>query len=185
MNKRNVFTAMGIVFSFVIAVGGWALTSMLINTKSDALMSGTGYVTVNPPPVTTPQTPKEDPHDSERRLTEAEMARVLFNWESDGLEQPHEPMEGQLTMEQAIDASRAVLIEWGEAGIIPAGWERYENVRAWLCQILPNGRRDLLDPVFSYWTVSLASQDTRAVLTVNAVTGRIWKANLSFNPELF
>ena len=182
--KRNLYTGMGIVLSFSIAIGGWALTSMLIDNKSDALMSMTGYVTVNPPPITTPSQTDDDPADGLPaewpRLTEVEMARILINWESTGHERPHEPMEGQLNMEQAIDAADACLAEWGKTGLLPVEWETYESVRASLCQNLPEGRRDMLDPVYSYWIISLANQDTRTVLTINAVTGQIWKASLSF-----
>ena len=37
-SKQIVFTAMGVTLSFVIAIGGWALTSTLIDKRSDALL---------------------------------------------------------------------------------------------------------------------------------------------------
>ena len=182
LRLNNIYTGLGIILSFAIAVGGWTLTRRLIDNRSDALMSQAGYQTVNPPTVATPahnDDGEEDGSLSERpRLTVAEMARILINWESTDRERPHEPMEGQLSMEEAIDAADACLIEWGEAGLL--AWETYENVRAYLCQNLPEDRADMLDPVYSYWTVSLSDQNLRATLTINAVTGQIWKASLSF-----
>ena len=183
--KRGIYTGLGIAASFAIAVGGWSLTRLLIDKRSDALMSQTGYQTVNPPPVATPKSvdngDNDNPPTKRPRLTEAEMARVLVNWESTDREIPHEPMEGQLSMEDAIDAADACLAEWGKVGLLPAQWETYENVRARLCQNLPEDwrDRDLLDPVYSFWTVSMSAENIRATLTINAVTGQIWKASLS------
>ena len=181
--KRGIYTGLGIAASFAIAVGGWALTNWLIENRSAALMSQTGYETVNPPPVATPALDEDSTEDyppPERPLlTEAEIARVLLNWESVGREWPHEPIEGQLGMEEAIGAADDCLAEWGEAGVV--AWGTYENARAYLCQNLPEDwrGRDILDPVYSYWVVSLSAENIRATLTINAVTGQIWKASLS------
>ena len=184
--KHNLYTGLAILLSFTIAVGGWELTRLLIDNRSDALMSQSGYQTVNPPAIATPsQTQTDDgeedgPSQKRPRLTETEMARILINWESPDQERPHEPMEGQLSMEEAIDAADAYLAEWGKAGLFPTAWETYEVARAYLCQNLPEGRGDLLDPALSYWTVSLSDQNLRATLTINAVTGQVWKASFSF-----
>ncbi|MCL2060641.1 MAG: hypothetical protein FWH01_16575 [Oscillospiraceae bacterium] len=47
--RQIIYTAAGLALSLAIAVGGWALTSMLIDIKSDALLSTTGTVYIDVP----------------------------------------------------------------------------------------------------------------------------------------
>lgn len=185
-SKQNLYTVVGVALSFVIAFGGWALTSELINRKADALLSVTGSVKVpTAPPTGTGEKPGDSDEETDYvwpKLTESEIVAVLQNWEAGGRERPHEPTEGQLSMEQAIDAGRTGLFYFSEQGIIPAELLDNSKINAYLYEYQPSGQgTGLLDPFYSYWTVSFSGESMDVSLTINAVTGQIWKADLSFS----
>jgi len=54
MIKKNVLTVAGIILSLIIAVGGWILTSHLINMKSYRLLSETTSFSVEIPRIESP-----------------------------------------------------------------------------------------------------------------------------------
>lgn len=192
MNKQNVYTIMGIALSFIIAVGGWVLTSALIDRKSDALLSATGITRVNVLPIE-PRAPVnqdgsgvDDSLIEQPKLTNEEIIKVLQNWQSEDCDRiAHEPVEGQLSMEQAIEIGKAGLSYYNEQGIIPVELLEYENAKigAHLFENQPGGQTTLslypaLDPYYSYWSVSFSNELMDTVLTINAVTGQIWIADI-------
>jgi len=195
MNKQKIYTGIGIALSLLIAIGGWLLTSALIDKKSDALLSLTGITTIDAPGIMSTPGITENADDrshnspmSERPvLTEQQIYEILQNWESSGNEKPHEPKEGQLNMEQAIAAGKTGLTYFSEQGIIPvelAGY-KYDKTNAYLCQNLIDGQAQFLDSVYSYWTVTFTSEQMSANLIINAVTGQIWKASMTiFNENI-
>jgi len=198
MNKQKGYTAMGIALSFLIAVGGWTLTSMLIDKKSDALLSATGSIRIDTPSAISP-TPV-DQGDSgieellrERpKLTEDEIIKILQNWESSDSDRiAHEPTGEQLSMEQAIKIGEAGLSYFSEQGVIFVEPHEYENAKisAYLVENQPRGQNTLsrnlaLHPYYSYWSVSFSNERMNTVLTINAVTGQIWIADITVHSAI-
>jgi hypothetical protein len=164
---------------------------MLIDIKSDTLLSANGLTPVYAPAVTAPNLPNSDDGrgvtgddtSSERPLfSEVEIARILLNWETDGEGQLHEPIEGQLGMEQAIDRGKDGLAYFYEQGVIPEELLAYEKTSAYLCQKRPgDGGSQALSPYYSYWMLSFTGENGYIMLTLNAVTGQIWKLELKVN----
>jgi hypothetical protein len=191
MAKQNLLTILGIALSFIIAIGGWGLTSMLIDIKSDTLLSENGLTPVHAPAALSPTPP--DPDDvrdvtggdtlGERPLfSEVEIARILLNWETDGEEQLHEPIKGQLDMEQAIARGEDGLAYFYDQGVIPEELLAYEKTSAYLCQKRPgDGKSQALSPDYSYWVLSFTGKNGYLMLTLNAVTGQIWRLELKSN----
>lgn len=185
MRKQNIFTVIGIALSFVIAVGGWWMTSELLDRKENDLLSVTGSVHVDTP-TPLPIADEKNPDNYEEvipvwpTLKETEIFNALINWEADGEERPHEPAEGQLNMEQAIDAGKAGLYYFSEQGIIPVGLLEYDVTNAYLCEKLPRGQdAQSLSPYYSYWFITFSSEKMSATLTLNAASGQIWKAKIT------
>ena len=191
--RQNIITIACIVLSFVIAIGGWSMTKMLIDIKSDALLSETGITYIDVPSRTENldnNTDNSIAEQAQRTLTAQEIYEVLYNWEAPGSERAHEPAETQLNMEQAIEAAKSSLMYFVELGIFPADIfeSEYEKTNAYLCQnhVSVQGA-PFLDPIYSYWTVTLTCERFDATLIINAVSGQIWKANIviSSYTELF
>ena len=191
MNKQKTFTAAGIALSFIIAIGGWGLTSMMIDRKSEALLSVTGitYVDVPPQPTSINHDTENSTLQERQTLTDEDIYNVLLNWEASGNERAHEPTDTQLSMEQAIEAAKSGLEYFGEQGVIPIKIfeQEFEKINAYLCQNQTVGQAsEFLDPIYSYWTVVLTGESTHATLVLNAVTGQIWSADIVISsPDAF
>lgn len=182
MNKQNLYTVLGIALSFIIAVGGWTLTSALIDRKSDALLSATESVKFNMQ--ATIEQGDEETHHNFPTLSEGEIAKIILSWESIIEERPHEPVEGQLNMEQAIEAGKAGLSYFYEQDIISGELLEYAKTSAYLCEKQPSGQENhTLNPYYSYWTVTFSSENKRATLVIHAMTGQIWQAVVSGDIE--
>ena len=59
-------------------------------------------------------------------FTEEQIHEILQNWESSVSEKPHNPIEGQLPMEQAIAVGKADLAFFCEQGIFPVRLAAYK-----------------------------------------------------------
>ncbi len=192
MLKRNIYTAIGMVLSLGLAFGGWNVTKALLVRKENALFSSTGAIKINMPAAEQgdiDNRPDEEAEEPIReKLTEDEMIKVLRNWESGESEWPHEPMGEQINMEQAIDAGEMWLSAFSELGVIPEELRTYEydKISAVLCEKQPGDERtQVLELFYSYWTVSFSNKKMKAELTINAVTGQIWKAVIySYLPDI-
>jgi len=192
---------MGIILSFVIAIGGWVLTSTLIDMRSDALLSASGITLMNAPDARLPEssissTAVDDPNveapmlpdyaqnTDGPTLSENEIISIIKNLESPTIERLHEPSAGQITMEQAIESGQAWCSVFSESGIIPAELFNWEDMRinAYLSQRLPLDQSEqFLNPIYSYWTVTYSSVYMDTNLDINAVTGKVLKANIALH----
>ncbi|MDR3052261.1 MAG: hypothetical protein LBU48_00165 [Coriobacteriales bacterium] len=196
MNKRNLLTALGIVLSLLIAGGGWLLTSTLINRESDALLSAT-VITPLDVLAATPAGEQNDapaaadgtkPLEERPRLSPAEINAILSYWNLANEERLHEPFGTQLSMEQAIEAAQTGLSSLAKQGALPAALLEtpFEKPFAYLAQKFGapaeaasrTPKPEMLDPSYSYWTVTLTNEDMGAFLVINAVTGQIWLADI-------
>ena len=192
-NKQKIFTAMGVILSFVIAIGGWALTSRLIDMKSDELLSASGVIWIGAPDSTSsgapnPTVTQNDPNPSAGlpMVTEHDMVTILRNWESPGREKPHEPTAEQISMDETIAAGEAALASFGSQGFIPIDLLSIDKTKtaAYLSQNLPPSQEgQFLAPIYSYWTVALTGEAMGVTVMINAVTGEIWNINLQINPN--
>jgi len=173
MNKQILYTILGIILSFVIAIGGWLITRALINIQADELLSVSETILINMPPDTGREVISHEPPI----LTADEIIRILKNWEINGPEKPHEPMGEQISMGQAIEIGRAGLLHFGD--IIPLEMLGVTHTSAYLCQKMERGQENFLDPMYSYWTVTFSGDFVVATFTINSVTRQIWNVELS------
>ena len=204
MLKRRLFTAAGVVSSFIIAAGGWFLTDALINKKTGALLSVKGVTRIDAPseialepfePVKTDEPrdlyPIGQP-DGALLITsngvEINFADIIKNFEAIGNETLHDPASGQISMTEAIEAGDAFLSAFRAYGMFRADLLLYERAKtnAYLCQNITPGRSGFLDPVYSYWTVTFRGGETQgftlideAKIIINASTGLVICAEIS------
>ena len=186
MNRRNFFTAMGIFISFAIAIGGWIITSRLMDIRSDMLMTTTGVTPIAMPVAAQPPLGDTDENIYVRPLlTEDEIASILQNWEAIGREIPHEPTAEQITMEEAINIAQdwlnLISVEFQLFGYM----DYFESPTARLSQNQQRGGPPFLPPSYSYWTVQFNSPLMRATMIINAVEGQVWKTEISANPWFY
>jgi len=173
MSKRFAFTVIGLILSFAIALGGWAITSWLIDIESYRLLSGTTSFTIDTPSLEPLTMYEEDDHNDIRfGLTTSEMVSVLQNREEMFNRRAHEPVPGQIDMETAIIVGRTAIFFLTEQNILPT--IGFTNTGAYLIQNISPGE-PFLPLRYSNWTVFFSNDDIHVSIVVNSVTGQIWE----------
>lgn len=179
MTKKKVITIGGIFLAFVIAVGGLFVMQGMIQKKSDVLLSETGSIKATLP---AEETGENTDNLEKAALSESELIQVLKSMENGTEEQPHEPTQGQISMEQAIKQSK----EWADDFYLKylteddSGTLDYIKVSPKLCmkqddEITVNGSEVL----YSYWTVALETDKFEMKIVMNAVTSQVLRATVS------
>ena len=187
MRKKNIRTVIGVTLSIAIAIGGWFLTSNLIEIKLDKLIPITLHVATNtldntPADMTSiiPNNTEDDFTPAQYNLYENEIVSILENWDSSGRETPHEPTSEQLNMEQAIETGKEWLHFISGLHIFPDEWLHFSDARAYLFQnVLTEQNGGLLPPVYSYWKVTFTNESMNINMVINAVTGQVWKTDMN------
>ncbi|MFP3154660.1 hypothetical protein LQZ18_09585 [Lachnospiraceae bacterium ZAX-1] len=150
MHKKFLPTFFGILLTFLIAIGAWALTYKLLAQSEDSLFAKHG--TVNN------ATPDSIASNSdEQRLSVSEMATVLQNWNSVWNAYLHNPENGQINMERAIQIAENGLSTINMQEILPTEFYK-EDVKtgAMLYENRETNNVDaVLAPGYSYWAVTL------------------------------
>ncbi len=120
--------------------------------------------------------------DGERyTLTAVQVRAAAERWNKRLGEILHDPVEGQISMEEAVQEGEEWLISMrtgeGEAQGTEDG---LKFVKAALGVGIQKGSsRVPLEPYYSFWTVHFSGSYTDAVLYLNAVTGRVWRAEIT------
>jgi len=199
MIKKYALTAVGMILAFAIAIGGWVLTSRLIDIEADRMLYETMSFAVE-----TPALPATEPvymhHDSEEihaveplSLTSDEIVSIIRNWnwiEHLGYWSPvtgmwresvyarwHEPSAEQITMLQAIEAAREMQAFLHERNILPRG-VFHASPRVYLRQNVPPGD-PFLPPGYSFWTINFTNEYVDVRFIINALTGQVWDVEIN------
>lgn len=181
VNKQTVFTALGIAAAFAIAIGGWLLTNELLDRNENALLSATGKVQVRLPPEN--EVPDaSDPGSGRETLSYEEIHDALLDWQTEGKVGLGDPVAGQLSMEEAVEAALSGIAHFSEFGISPEGLYRDSKVSAYLYWSMTENEELSLaaDPAGAFWDVNLESGDFSAKVLVQATTGQPWEMVLWF-----
>ena len=175
---RAAVNLTGILSAFAIALGGLLLVQSRLKLEQERLLEGGGLVEL-------PQTGTSDPAGSVEVppygfLPEDDLLQVVHSLVQKEEIKPHEPLEGQLTMLQAIDCGK----NWLEEFFLPyftscdlSANEYWIDCYLWTPETA--GADPETSPWLSCWTVSLSSQKIDASLTLSAVSGQILDASIS------
>lgn len=125
----------------------------------------------------------EDSEDTLQQLTVEQMEAVISYRANATDEVLHDPVTGQISMEEAFTCGERWLVEMGfleEKGHsrtlsrrASLGIRKYRKVSS-----VP------MEPYYSFWTVKFSGENVYAVLSVNAVTGRVWDAEITLYDEM-
>jgi|GEM_PF-3194250 len=205
MRKRNILTILGIAAAFVIAFGGWRLTNALLDSQEARLLSRKGTVPIvvqeTAPSISSAM---EEPDgitvdDGKSRtefngdsthtdsltelepLSEEEIAAILADREDSEEYYPHEPLAGQLTMEEAVSTAQKAMSYLTDLGVIPSGSLASDSTDASLgVWTLSEENVTTINVRHSLWTVTLSEEATTARFTIHAFSGEIWDAIIEF-----
>lgn len=94
----------------------------------------------------------------------------------------HEPVVGQISMDEAIKAGEIWLVEMGIGEEKDAAAYTINAELGIGVQVEEVGEQ--LEPYYSFWTVKYSNQSISATLYLNAVTGKVWGAEIMLYEEL-
>lgn len=172
---------------FLIAVG-FILGSMegmnfILQEKESRLLQESGTARMESPVTIWQETKEtgrkgtdEEAEQEERQLTIEQIEEVISYRADTSPEILHEPVEGQISMEDAIASGENWLVEMGFAKKDSETFARRASLSLKKNQEISDVS---VEPYYSFWTVRFSDKFMYAVLYVNAVTGRVWDAEIT------
>lgn len=122
-------------------------------------------------------------------LTAAQMEEVIYYRKDAVNEVLHDPVTGQIPMEEAIACGEQWLAEMGFTEADAEGNAEREPQALSRRASLGIKRNQTIsevpmEPYYSFWTVRFSGESVYAVLSVNAVTGRVWDADITLYNDM-
>lgn len=124
-------------------------------------------------------------------LTEEQIANVLKSLEYSSSEVLHEPLDGQISMEQAIEQGKSWLWEMLQNGSLPDSlYNVWKNdgekmlmdsaVAVLFTSYADYTDTEIIEPYCSVWKITFSCYYGTIELLLNAVTGQVWRADMTF-----
>lgn len=172
INLLGVLCALAIAFSSLFLVQG------RLQGEQDKLLAGGGLVEL--PQIETAGAVEVSDALVLNQLAEEELLQLVYSLEQKGEVRPHEPLQGQLTMIQAMDCGEVWLEEFflPHFGLNDLFSGEYK-ISCYLWAPETAGQDIEATPWFSCWTVSISSRNIDASLTLSAVSGQVLDASVS------
>ena len=175
---------MGILSAFAIAFGGLFLVQGRLSLEQEKLLESGGVMEL--PQTITTETAESVVVSLWDSLAEEELLQLVHNLEQKEEIKPHEPLEGQLTMIQAINCGEAWLEEFLMSDMASNGLTAKDyRVNCYLWTPEATGADAEASPWLGCWTVSLSNPNIDASLTLSAVSGQVLDASVNLSPVLY
>lgn len=175
---RLFINLLGVLCALAIAFSGLFLVQGRLLGEQDRLLAGGGLVEL--PRIEAAETAEAGNALDWNQMAEEELLQLVHSLEQKGEIRPHEPLQGQLTMIQAMDCSGV----WLEEFFLPhfgledlLSGEYRTSCYLWAPETA--GQDTEAAPWLSCWTISVSSQSLDVSLTLSAVSGQVLDASVS------
>jgi len=192
MNKSLKYTVLTIFLAFIFAFGSIAGMNVILEAREDQILTESGRAVVETPVrAWDKQVFLEEEENGgnfasaqERYvLTMKQMEEAVSCWDNRVGVTVHNPVNGQISMEEAVGAGEEWLMEM-ELLENEKDMEAY-FVNAMLGIAAQKEEAGVqLEPYYSFWTVRFLGEAMNAVLYINAVTGNVLGAEISLYGNL-
>ena len=189
---NRIHTPVIFMLTVCIVVGGWFLTTGILKKQQEKFLHTTGRIEVGTAESAL-LTDSERDTVQEQEVEESEFhgqvmseelrAIVLSVWRYGGSETLHEPLPGQMNMEQAIDAGQKWIQNMAEHGVYTDKLQASESdrVKASLCtldtQLIVS---NVEESMYSYWKIWVRKENGVSIeLTIHAQSGEVWMADIT------
>jgi len=179
-NKKWVYTCLSIIFAFVFIFGSMAVMNMILRMREKQLLSESGSAVAESPVKAWEEgnQSNQDTASVPYTLTASQTEDAISNWNERADVVMHNPVSGQIDMEQAIKAGQTWLVKMGYKEKDDKKGEIY-SVHAVLSTTKQNEKKkEPLEPYYSFWTVHFSNPSMGVLLYINAVTGKVWNARV-------
>lgn len=189
MKKTYKYTFLTMFLALAFIFGSMAAMNFILYIKEGQLLSESGMAVVESP--VRPwqgwgDEPDEKDDGKRYSLTAVQVRDAMERWNKRLGETLHDPVEGQISMEEAVQEGEEWLISMGIGeGEAQGADDGLKFVKAALGVGIQKGSSKVqLEPYYSFWTVHFSGSYTDAVLYLNAVTGRVWRAEVTLYDNL-
>lgn len=187
MIKRYKYTFCTLFFSMVFMVCSMVGMDFIIKTRESQLLSETGEVEIELPVRAWSEWENKTENEIQKSLdnegyllSNAQIKNAVKSWNERIGETMHNPVEGQISMEDALRIGEEWLAKMNMKEEVAESADTETNfIKATLSVGKQNkSSKVLLEPYYSFWTVNFSSPTLNAVLYINAVTGKVWGAEV-------
>lgn len=189
MISKYKYTIVFLIFAAFFIFGSMEVMDYILRIREIQLLTESGRVEMESPVRTwegrengKEGVESEDTAAERNVLKTEQIEDAIKCWNNRNSSILHEPVSGQISMEEAIKAGEMWLVEMG------IGEEKDAaayTINAELGVGVQTGEAgEQLEAYYSFWTVKYSSQPISAVLYLNAVTGKVWGAEITLYEEL-
>lgn len=182
MKKTCKYTFLTMFLALAFIFGSMAVMNFILYIREDQFLSESGMAVVESPVRSWQGWGDESDakEDGERySLTTVQVRDAMESWNQRLGETLHDPVEGQVSMKEAVLEGEEWLISMGIEETQRAE-DRLKLVKAVLGVGTQKGSSKVqMEPYYSFWTVHFSGSYTDAVVYLNAVTGRVWRAEVT------
>ena len=175
MKCKTLFTnAMGIFTVLLIVVGVWSLANHMLDRTIQ-----TSIDTIEEVRIARPSVSMDIEGEVRTTLTLEEIKQVLLFQQQCSDATFHEPVEGQLSIEEAIATSSQILEQYAELLQITREALEGGSLSVSLIQYLPPEQENFMESKFSFWHVTIRNNDAVVSMKIHALTGELWQLDIS------
>ncbi|MCI9488240.1 MAG: hypothetical protein HFI64_15035 [Lachnospiraceae bacterium] len=189
MTGKYKYTVFSLLFTVLFILGSMAAVNYFLRVREARLLAESGRAEVEAPVLDWEEWGRDpenavagDADDGRRVLTTKQMEEAVESWEGRTEVILHDPVAGQISMEEAIENGERWLDRMKMGGETDAASFSISAKLGVGGQRETDGGR--LEACFSFWTVTYSNPSMNAVLYLNAVTGKVWGAQVVRYEEL-
>lgn len=184
MISKYKYTFIFLIFAGLFIFGSMGAMNCILQRRETQLLTEGGRVEMEPPVRIWDSLENdkagvvgEDIASERNVLKIKQIEDAIKCWNNRNSVILHEPVAGQISMEEAIKAGEEWLIEMGIGEEKDAAAYTINAKLGVGVQMEEMGEQ--LEAYYSFWTVEYSSQPIDAILYLNAITGKVWSAEIT------
>lgn len=180
MHKTYKYTIVTLLLAVAFSLGSMEAMKLILWVRERQILSENGKIEVAEP---------VQERQKQGTITVEDIEEAVSRWKGEMLS-VHNPYEGQISMEDAIRAGREWMSEMDMENSYLYGREKDKEERIYSVQAVlgvmaqEESAEDDVKLYDSFWRVGFTSRSMRVLLYVNAVTGRVWSADITMYRNL-
>ena len=188
MNKSYQYTLITLLLAAVFVIGSMAGMDFILRVREKKILSASGTAAMVSPVRAWQQWEAQVAGETEKQAGSdgyvlnfrqiEEVIRSRTNYDEEVI---HEPVGGQISIEKAIEAGK----KWiAEMAVEERNGRKLDEEIYFVNAILgirkhKEASNAQMEPYYSFWTVRVSSESMGIVLYINAITGKVWNAEIS------
>lgn len=166
MSKTCKYTILTLFLALVFSIGSMACVNLILREREKHLLAEGGRAVIEEPI-------RKWQGQDRYTLTIEKVEEAIENWYLFSSSYTS-PLYGGMVLEwEAVEEAKEWLAEMG----MDAGQEEQASVETAL-GLASHNTTDWVEPYYYFWRVELSGRSYRHVLYVNAVSGKVWRAEL-------